>query len=234
MTSFLAKEELKLVVVGDVRCGKTNFIEKFLDYYPPFLEIQRDTDDIYLCCIQDRSITIPFSGLKIKFTCNTIRLHNVNDMTIVSDHKFYDELDVIFYCYASDNPVSFRNLEEKWIPLLKSKAQYSFLVANLSTQQNSLVQKQQRPVSPKNARRLKKRFHLRSFVQHTDGYKKLFTILNYFLNHALSRLYRRRFSETEMDTDSKGMENLDEDFHLTENRSRIHQRTFKVSTVLHV
>lgn len=140
---------LRVYVAGDTGNGKTNFINGFLHYYPPSAEVRRKNDTKYFMYKQDKHLKI--------------QLHDVSSVESIENH-FYDNLDVVFFCYSANDPGSFLSLE-KWIRSIQTssvKEIHSFLVADLS---NLGDRRDIADNLAEEARGLKGRFGIKRFIE---------------------------------------------------------------------
>ncbi|GBN06313.1 hypothetical protein AVEN_59283-1, partial [Araneus ventricosus] len=96
---------LEVLVAGDQRNGKANFIDRFLYYYTASAEVRRKSDVTHFMYNPDEDYKI--------------QLHDVSNVENI-DRNSYDKMDMVFFCYAANDPESFQNLE-KWIGLMTTE-----------------------------------------------------------------------------------------------------------------
>ncbi|GBN04172.1 hypothetical protein AVEN_157162-1 [Araneus ventricosus] len=102
----LDEAAVKVVVIGEPRCGKTRFIRAYYDHHFPDVNYSYNGVRVYPC----------------KFEA-TNEMRRVSIFEIPSDPDFlpeeripnYEEADVIVFMYAIDDPLSLKMLTEKWI-----------------------------------------------------------------------------------------------------------------------
>ncbi|GBN35298.1 GTP-binding protein rho1 [Araneus ventricosus] len=112
-------EPRKLLLLGDSGCGKTRLIQTFFRKNIPDAVTYTEFVTIY--------------HHKIRNT--TILICDVRGNEAVAPYRWqcYDGASMVFFCYAVDDPGSFKNLQEIWIPEFKehcSDLATFFLVGN--------------------------------------------------------------------------------------------------------
>lgn len=99
------KVRKKLVVVGDGECGKTCLLIVFSqDQFP----------EVYIPTVFEHYVSdIEIDGVQIELALwDTAGQDDYDRLRPLS----YPDTDVILICYAIDNPDSFENIAEKWVP----------------------------------------------------------------------------------------------------------------------
>ncbi|GBM33289.1 hypothetical protein AVEN_101625-1 [Araneus ventricosus] len=152
---------LEILVAGEPGSGKANFINRFLYYHPSSAEVRRKRDTTHF-------MYKPGKDFKIQ-------LHDISNVENI-DRNSFDKMDVVFFCYAANDPESFQSLE-KWIGLMRAEVKeekmhsspprtkkevHSFLVADLS---NSDSQRNVAEHLARKAKTLKEIFGINRFIE---------------------------------------------------------------------
>ncbi|GBN00543.1 hypothetical protein AVEN_61452-1 [Araneus ventricosus] len=161
----MSKSKVKVLVVGDVGCGSSKFIKKFLRRYPGFSIIQEETHEKYVC----------------EGTDHVIYLSNIHDISIAEESDFLADVDMLLLSHTSDDPETFRSLLETWIPRLKHFKESCVVMDNASTQRDNLTEKQQTSVSEEQAEELEEIFGLVWCTAYSYEYKVAFSVLENIL-----------------------------------------------------
>ncbi|GBN31776.1 hypothetical protein AVEN_169559-1 [Araneus ventricosus] len=98
---------VKVVVVGEVRCGKTSFIRSFYDHHEPGEIYSRNFVQVYPC---------EFEVNKIHGRAEIFEIPS--DVAFKDEQRmqYYTDAKGIIFMYASDNPTSLKLINEKWLP----------------------------------------------------------------------------------------------------------------------
>ncbi|KAF8792011.1 uncharacterized protein LOC129968218 [Argiope bruennichi] len=98
---------VKIVVIGEPRCGKTSFIRAFYDH--------NDPGDIY----SDNCVTVYPCEFVIKNEHRRAAIFEIpSDMNFPKEQRMphYENANVIVFMYAIDASASLEMLYEKWLP----------------------------------------------------------------------------------------------------------------------
>ncbi|CAL1293381.1 unnamed protein product [Larinioides sclopetarius] len=95
-------EQRKLLLLGDSGCGKTRLIQTVFSKNPPDAVTHTEFVTIYHHKIRNATVLI----------CDV----RGNETVAPYRWQCYAGASVVFFCYAIDDPRSFKNLQEIWIP----------------------------------------------------------------------------------------------------------------------
>ncbi|GFY77849.1 ras-like GTP-binding protein rhoA [Trichonephila inaurata madagascariensis] len=100
---------LKIAVVGDQGCGKTCFILSAKNHILP------DPEEKVLSKQYPLDLEMPN---KVVAKCMVVEADARDELREVR-MEHYEQSDVFLLCFALDDPNSFKNITEKWVPELK-------------------------------------------------------------------------------------------------------------------